>query len=162
MYISFFRRKAHKWGTTKNINLVFVPIISTSVSNIPFVFNLELFKPANSQLLSINLRASTETYASFTILIGELESNKQICTNYCSELVRSTDNAFTTDNEVTDNVVDKAEDFLPSIPRRIEEFISKISTFFLGSVSSLKRKKLIRKKSIENYVKRRKNSTLRY
>ena len=27
------------------------------------------------------------------------------------ELVRSTDNEFTTDNEVTDNVVDKDDDF---------------------------------------------------
>ena len=29
--------------------------------------------------------------------------------------MRSTDNEFTTDNEDTDNVVDKDEDFLPSI-----------------------------------------------
>ena len=60
--------------------------------------------------------------------------------------MRSTDNEFTTDNEVTDNIVDKAEDFLLSIPERIEEVNYEISTFFLGSVSSLKRKNLIHKK----------------
>ena len=53
-------------------------------------------------------------------------------------LVRSTDNEFTTDNEVTDNVVDKDKDFLQSI------LIRNI------------RKNLIRKKSIENYVKKKK------
>ena len=50
-------------------------------------------------------------------------------------LVRSTDNEFTTDNEVADNVFDKREDCIPSIPERIEEFNYEISTFFLGSVS---------------------------
>ena len=37
------------------------------------------------------------------------------CYNCALELVRSTDNEFTTDNEVTDNAVGKDEDFLPSI-----------------------------------------------
>ena len=60
--------------------------------------------------------------------------------------MRSTDNEFTTDNEVTDNVVDKDEDFLSSTPKCIEEINSEISTSFLGSVSPLKRKNLIRKK----------------
>ena len=56
--------------------------------------------------------------------------------------MRSTDNEFTTDNEVTDNVVDIDEDFLPSI------LIRNI------------RKKHIRKKSIENYVKKKKKNRL--
>ena len=68
----------------------------------------------------------------------------------------STDSEFITDNEVTGNVVDRDEDFLPSIPERIEEFNNEISTSFLGSVSPLKRKNLIREKSIENYVKKKK------
>ena len=79
------------------------------------------------------------------------------CYNCALELVRRTDNEFTMNNEVTDNVVDKGEDFLPSIPERIEEFNYEISTCFLGSVSPLKRKNLIPKKSIENYVKKKKN-----
>ena len=55
------------------------------------------------------------------------------CYNCALELlVRSTNNEFTTDNEVTDNIVDIDEDFLPSI------LIHNI------------RKNLIRKKSIEN------------
>ena len=49
-------------------------------------------------------------------------------------------------NEVTDNVVDKDEDFLPSTSERVEEFNNEISTFFLGSVSPPKRKNLIREK----------------
>ena len=57
-------------------------------------------------------------------------------------MARSTDNEFTTDNEVTDNVVDKDKDFLPSI------LIRNI------------RKNLIREKSIENYVKKRKKKIL--
>ena len=61
------------------------------------------------------------------------------CYNCALELVRSTDNEFTTDNKVTDNVVDKDEDFLPSI------LIRNI------------RKNFIRKKLIENYVKKKKN-----
>ena len=68
----------------------------------------------------------------------------------------STDNEFITDNEVTDNVVDRDEDFLRSTPERFEEFNNEISTSFLGSVSPLKRKNLIREKSIENYVKKKK------
>ena len=68
----------------------------------------------------------------------------------------STDNEFITDNEVTDNVFDRDEDFLPSTPERIEKFNNEISISFLGSVSPLKRKNLIREKSIETYVKRRK------
>ena len=63
------------------------------------------------------------------------------CYNCTLELVRSTDNEFTTDNEVTDNVVDKDEDFLPSI------LIHNI------------RKNLIRKKPIVNYVKKNKKHT---
>ena len=59
-------------------------------------------------------------------------------------------------NEVTDNVVDKDEDFLTSILERIEEFNYEISTSLWGSVSPLKRKILIRKKSIDNYVKKKK------
>ena len=40
--------------------------------------------------------------------------------------MRNTDNEFTTDNEVTDNVVDKDEDFLPSILiRNIRNLIRK-------------------------------------
>ena len=78
------------------------------------------------------------------------------CYNHALELVRSTNNELTMDNQVTDNVVDKDEDFLPSIPERIEEFNYEISTFFLGSASTLKRKNLIRKKTIKNYVKKKK------
>ena len=37
------------------------------------------------------------------------------CYNFALQLVRSTDNEFTTDNKVTDNGVDKDQDFLPSI-----------------------------------------------
>ena len=37
------------------------------------------------------------------------------CYNCVLELMRSTDNEFTTDNEGIDNVVNKDEDFLPSI-----------------------------------------------
>ena len=51
--------------------------------------------------------------------------------------MRSTDNEFTTDNEVTDNVVDNDEDFLPSIPERTEDFNYEISTFFLGSLKEV-------------------------
>ena len=80
------------------------------------------------------------------------------CYNRALELVRSTDNEFTTDHEVTDNLVDKDEDYLPSIQERIKEFNYEISTFFLGSISSLKRTNLIRKKSIENYVKKKKKT----
>ena len=58
----------------------------------------------------------------------------------------STANEFITDNEVTDNVVDRGEDFLPITPERIEEFNNEISTSFLGSASPLKRKNLIREK----------------
>ena len=61
------------------------------------------------------------------------------------------------DNEVTDNVVDRDEDFLPSTLERIEEFNNEISTSFLGSVSPLKRKNLMRVKSIASYVKKKKN-----
>ena len=78
------------------------------------------------------------------------------CYNRALEVVSSTDNEFTTDNELTDNEVDENEDFLPSTPERIEEFNNEISTSFLGSVSPLKRKNLIREKSIENYVKKKK------
>ena len=70
--------------------------------------------------------------------------------------MNSNDNEFITDNEVTDNVVDRDEDFLPSTPEHIEEFNIEISTSFLASVSPLKRKNLIREKSIENYVKKKK------
>ena len=70
----------------------------------------------------------------------------------------STDNEFTTDNELTDNEVDKNEDFLTSSPERIEEFNNEINTSILGSVSPLIRKNLIREKSIENYVKKKKNN----
>ena len=76
------------------------------------------------------------------------------CYNPALEFGRSTDNEFTT------NVVDKDEDFLPNIPECIKEFNYEISTFFLSSVSSLKRKNLIRKKSIENYVKKKKKKIL--
>ena len=41
---------------------------------------------------------------------------------------------------MTDNIVDKDEDFWPGIPERIEELNYEISTFFLGSVSSIKEK----------------------
>ena len=44
------------------------------------------------------------------------------CYNRALVLMRSTDNEFTTENEVTDNVVDKDEDFLPSISVSIDEF----------------------------------------
>ena len=80
----------------------------------------------------------------------------QHCHNRALKLVSSTDNEFITDNEVTDNVVDRDEDFLRSTPERFEEFNNEISTSFLGSVSPLKRKNLIREKSIENYVKKKK------
>ena len=78
------------------------------------------------------------------------------CYNRALEVVSSTDNKFTTDNELTDNEVDKDEEFLASSPERIEEFNNEINTSFLGSVSPLKRKNLIREKSIENYVRKKK------
>ena len=78
------------------------------------------------------------------------------CYNRVLQVVSNTDNECTTDNELTDNEVDKDEDFLTSSPERIEEFNNEINTSFLGSVSPLKRKNLIRKKSIENYVKKKK------
>ena len=56
--------------------------------------------------------------------------------NRALQLVGSTDNEFITENEVTDNVVDRDEDFLPSTPERIEEFNNEISTSFLGSIAS--------------------------
>ena len=56
--------------------------------------------------------------------------------------MRSTDNEFTTDNKVTDNVVDKDKDFSPRILIRNIE------------------KNLICKKSIENYVKKKKRNIL--
>ena len=43
-------------------------------------------------------------------------------------------------SELTDNEVDKDEDFLTRSPERIEEFNNEINTSFLGSVSSLKKK----------------------
>ena len=84
----------------------------------------------------------------------------QHCYNPALELVSSTDNEFITDNEVTDNVVDRDEDFLPSTTERIEEFNNEIITSFLGSVSPLKRKNLIHEKSIENYVIKKKKNIL--
>ena len=80
--------------------------------------------------------------------------------NRALEVVSNTDKEFTTDNELTDNVVDKDEDFLTSSPERIEEFNNEINTSFLGSVSPLKRNNLIREKSIENYVKKKTNNIL--
>ena len=80
------------------------------------------------------------------------------CYNRALEVVSS--NEFTTDNELTDNEVDKDENFLTSSPERIEEFNNEINTSFLGSVSLLKRKNLIREKSIENYVKKKKKNIL--
>ena len=50
--------------------------------------------------------------------------------------------------------------FLPSTPERVEEFNNKISTFFSGCVSPLKRKNLVREKSIINYVKKKKKNVL--
>ena len=82
------------------------------------------------------------------------------CYNRALEVVSSTDNEFTTDNELTNNEVDKDEDFLTSSPERIEEFNNEINTFFLGSVSPLERKNLIREKSIEKYVKKKKKNIL--
>ena len=64
------------------------------------------------------------------------------CYNCALELVRSIDNEFTTDNEVTDNIVDNDKDVLPSI------LIRNIRT------------NLIRKKSIENYGKKKKKNIL--
>ena len=64
----------------------------------------------------------------------------QYCYNRALKLVSSPDYEFITDNEVTDNVVDRDEDFLPSTSECIEEFNNEISTSFLGSVSPLKRK----------------------
>ena len=58
------------------------------------------------------------------------------------------------------NEIDRDEDFLPSTSERVEEFNNKISTFFSGCVLPLKRKNLIREKSIENYVKRKKKNIL--
>ena len=54
------------------------------------------------------------------------------------------------ENEVGDIEVDIDEDFLPSTPEGIEEFNNEMGTSFLDSVSPLKRKNLIREKSIEN------------
>ena len=67
---------------------------------------------------------------------------------------------FITDNELTDNEVDKDHDFLTISPEHIEEFNNEINTSFLGSISSLKRKYLIHEKSIENYVTKKKNNIL--
>ena len=78
------------------------------------------------------------------------------CYNRALELVSSTDNEFTTDNKVTDNVADKDEGFLSSTPEGIEEFNNQISTSFLGSISPLKRKNFICEKSIENYLRKKK------
>ena len=50
------------------------------------------------------------------------------CYNRALEVVSSTDNEFTTDNELTDNEVDKDEDFLTSSSERIEEFNNEINT----------------------------------
>ena len=83
----------------------------------------------------------------------------QHCYNRALKLVSSTDNEFITDNVVTDNVVNRDEDFLLSSPERIEEFNNEISKSFLGSVSPLKRKNVICEKSIENYVKKKKKYT---
>ena len=82
------------------------------------------------------------------------------CYNRALEVVSSTDNEFTTDNELTDNEVDKDEDFLTSSSECIEEFNNEINISFLGSVSPLKRKNLIREKSIENYVNNEKKNIL--
>ena len=76
------------------------------------------------------------------------------------ELVTSTDNEFSTDDNFIDNGIDRDEDFLPSTPERVEECNNKISTFFSGCVSPLKRKNLIREKSIGNYVKKKKKNIL--
>ena len=65
----------------------------------------------------------------------------------------STNNEFLTDDNFIDNGIDRGEDFLPSTPERVEEFNNKISTFFSGCVSPLKRKNLMSEKSIKNYVK---------
>ena len=81
------------------------------------------------------------------------------CYNRALEVVSSTDSEFTTDNELTDNEVDKDKD-LTSSPERIKEFNNEINTSFLGSVSPLKRKNLIRETSIENYVKKKKKKIL--
>ena len=82
------------------------------------------------------------------------------CYNRALGVVSSTDNEFTTNNELTDNEVDQDEDFLTSSPERIEEFNNEINTSFFGSVSPLKRKNLIREKSIENYVREKEKKIL--
>ena len=82
------------------------------------------------------------------------------CYNRALEVVSSTDNEFTTDYELNNNEVDKDEDFLTSSAEHIEEFNNEINTSFLGSVSPIKTKNLIRKKSIENYVKKKKKKIL--
>ena len=53
-------------------------------------------------------------------------------------------------------MIDKDEDFLPRTPEGIEEFNNEISTSFLGTVSPLKKRNLIREKSIENFLKKKK------
>ena len=79
---------------------------------------------------------------------------------YDLELVTSTDNEFSTDNNVIDNGIDRSEDFLPSTSERVEEFNNEISTFFSACVSYLKEKNLIREKSMENYgIKNKKKFT---
>ena len=51
-----------------------------------------------------------------------------------------TDNEFSTDDNFIKNGIDRDEDFLPSIPERMEEFNNKISTFFSGCVLLLRGK----------------------
>ena len=82
------------------------------------------------------------------------------CYEHALELMTSTDNEFSTDDYFIDNGIDRDEDFLPSTPEHVGEFNNKISTFFSGCVSPLKRKNLIREKSIENSKKEEKKTLL--
>ena len=89
------------------------------------------------------------------------------CYKFALKLVDGTDDEFddivvdvATENEVGDIEVDMDEDFLPSTPECIEEFNNEISTSFLGSMSPLKRKNLIREKFIENYVNQKKTKLI--
>ena len=89
------------------------------------------------------------------------------CYKFALKLLDGTDDEFAdivvdvaTENKFGDIEVDIDEDFLPSTPERIEEFNNEMSTSFLGSVSPLERKNLIREKSIENYVNKKKTKLI--
>ena len=54
------------------------------------------------------------------------------CYEHALELVTSTGNEFSMDDNFIDNGIDRDENFLPSTLERMEEFNNKVSTFFSG------------------------------